>query len=93
MNDDDKQPFDLDSPEAIRAMNIRQAKLGALAQEIALAGLLEIKQKMATGVPLNMGANEAEKLLDVGLRLERAARGLPEDADPLPDHEPLKKVN
>jgi hypothetical protein len=92
MLDDDKE-FDLDSPQAIRAMNQRQAKLGALAQKIALAGLRELEKKMEQGQPLNMSAADAEDLLDVGLRLERTARGVPEDADPLPEAEPPKKVN
>jgi hypothetical protein len=73
--------FDLDSPRAIRAMNERQAKLGALAQEVALAGLLELKRKMERNEPLNLSADEAMDLLNVGLRMERAAHGLPESAE------------
>jgi hypothetical protein len=34
MDDDDKQPFDLDSPEALAEMNRRQCKLGMLMQSI-----------------------------------------------------------
>jgi hypothetical protein len=93
MNDDDKQPFDLDSPEAIRQMNIRQAKLGALAQQIAMAGLLELKRKMENQLPLNMTGAEARALLDSGLRLEGVARGLPEEMQPLPEADPPKRVN
>jgi hypothetical protein len=69
----------VDDPNEIAKMNQRQVKLGMLAQEVALAGLLELKQKMATSTPLNLSGDEARRLLDVGLRLERAARGLPED--------------
>jgi hypothetical protein len=83
----------VDDPNEIAKMNQRQVKLGMLAQEVALAGLLELKQKMATATPLNMTADEAEKLLDVGLRLERTARGVPEpeEGHPLPD--PPKRVH
>ena len=93
MDDNDKQPFDLDSPQAIREMNERQAKLGMLAQKVALAGLAELEQKLATGSPLNMTATEAEQLLDVGLRLERSSRGVPEleEDHPLPEADLRKK--
>lgn len=70
--------YDFDSPQAIAEMNRRQAKLGMLAQEVALAGLLELKQKLATATPLNLTGAEARSLLDTGMRLERTARGLPE---------------
>lgn len=72
---DDQEPFDLDSPEAIRQMNIRQARLGRLAQEIALAGLLELKVKLTRGEALNMSYEDAEKLRGAGVEMELAALG------------------
>jgi hypothetical protein len=88
MDDDDKQPFDLDSPQAIREMNERQAKLGALAQEVARAALAELKRKMERNEPLNLSADEAKDLLTVGVRMERAALGLREPSDD-PEGQPL----
>jgi hypothetical protein len=87
------KPVAVDDPNEIAKMNQRQVKLGLLAQEVALAGLLELKQKMATATPLNMSGDEARALLDAGLRMERAARGVPEpeEGHPLPD--PPKRVN
>jgi hypothetical protein len=95
MDDDDKQPFDLDSPQAIREMNERQARLGRLAQEIALAGLAELRRKLQQGQPLNLSAGDAEDLLKVGLRMERAARGLrePGERHSLPEGNLPKKPN
>lgn len=77
---DDAQPFD--SPAAIRQMHIRHAELGRLAQRIAMAGLLELQRKLENQLPLNMTGAEARALLDVGLRMERAAHGLPEEMEP-----------
>jgi hypothetical protein len=68
----------VDDPNEIAAMNQRQVRLGMLAQEVALAGLLELKKKLEQGQPLNISAAAAEDLLDVGLRMERRARGVPE---------------
>jgi hypothetical protein len=93
MDDDDKQPFDLDSPQAIRQMNERQAKLGALAQEVALAALLELRRKMENQLPLNMSGDEARALLAAGLKMERAARGVqepPEEEQVAPEGSPKK---
>lgn len=88
---DDKEPFDLDSPAAIRAMNIRQARLGALAQEVALAALTELQKKMERGEPLNLTAGEAMDLLAVGLRMERDAQ--PKEGQPPHKAEPPKRVH
>ena len=94
MDDDDKQAFDLDSPQAIAAMNQRQVKLAMLAQEIAAAGLLELKQKMERNEPLNLSADEAQDLMNVGLRMERAARGQREpEEEQVPLEGDLKKPN
>jgi hypothetical protein len=68
---DDPQPFD--SPQAIRAMNERQAKAAMLMQELALAGLAELRQKMQQGLPLNLSADDIRELLLGGVRLELAA--------------------
>ena len=91
-HDDDKEPFDLDSPAAIRAMNIRQAKLGALAQEVALAALTELQKKMERNEPLNLSAGEALEMLNIGLKMERDAQKS-EEGQPLPKPEPQKRVN
>ena len=87
--------YDFDSPQAIAEMNRRQARLGLLAQEVALAALVELKQKLATATPLNLSGDEARSLLDAGMRLERAARGLqePEEGQPLLEGYPPKKPN
>lgn len=90
---DDEFDLDLDSPSAIRAMNVRQARLGRLAQEIAMAGLLELKRKMENQLPLDMTGAEARALLDSGLRMERVACGLPAEMHPLPEAEPPKRVH
>jgi hypothetical protein len=75
----------VDDPNEIAAMNQRQVKLGMLAQEIALAGLLELKKKLEQGQALNMSADAAEELLSTGLRMERAARGRKDPESPTPD--------
>ncbi len=86
--------YDFDSPQAIAEMNRRQARLGLLAQEVALAALLELKQKLATATPLNLSGDEARSLLDAGMRLERAARGLQEpEEEQLPLEGDPKKPN
>jgi hypothetical protein len=87
------KPVAVDDPNEIAKMNQRQARLGLLAQEVALAALLELKQKMATATPLNMSGDEARALLDAGMRLERAARGLPEEASAPLEADPPKRVN
>jgi len=86
--------YDFDSPQAIAEMNRRQARLGLLAQEVALAALVELKQKLATATPLNLKGDEARSLLDAGMRLERAARGLQEpEEEQLPLEGDPKKPN
>ncbi len=85
--------YDFDSPQAIAAMNRRQAKLGMIAQEVALAGLLELKQKMERNEPFDLSADEARDLLAAGVRLERAACGLREEGQPLLESDLPKKVN
>jgi hypothetical protein len=77
---DEQKP--VDDPGEIAKMNQRQMKLGMLAQEIATAALLELKQKLQQGQPLNLSGDEAKELLNVGLRMERAARGLREPEEP-----------
>lgn len=54
-------------------MRQRQAELGRLAQEIALAGLLELKGKLADG-SLTLTPRDAKALLDLGRELESAGR-------------------
>src|SRR5260370_12808759 len=85
--------YDFDSPQAIAAMNRRQAKLGMIAQEVALAGLLELKQKMERNEPLDLSADEARDLLAAGVRLERAASCLREEGQPLLESRLPIKVN
>lgn len=64
-----------DSPAAIRAMRQRHVRFGRLAQEIALAALLEMKAKLDSGEALNLTYEEAEKLRGAGLEIELAALG------------------
>ena len=63
------------------AMRRRHLKFGLLAQEIALAGLLELKAKKDQGLPLNMSEGDARQLLDLGQKLERSAMGEKEHDD------------
>src|ERR1035437_7181152 len=98
MDDDDKQPFDLDSPQAIREMNERQCKLGMLMQSIGAHALAELQKKIEQGSPLNLTADQARDLVDAGRKMERAALGLREPSDnpegqPLPEGDLPKKVN
>ena len=65
----------IDDPSEIAEMRRRHARLGRLAQEIALAGLMELKAKLDRHEPLNMSVSDAEALRDVGLELERMALG------------------
>jgi len=71
----DIDDIDVDSPEQRMAMRRRHASIGRLAQEIALAGLLELKAKLAAGQPLNLTYEEAGKLRGAGLEMEREALG------------------
>lgn len=58
----------VDDPDEIAAMRRRHLQLGMLAQEIALAGLLELKAKAAAG---ELTAEECAELRDLELELEK----------------------
>jgi hypothetical protein len=89
---DDERPFDLDSPRAVREMNERHCKAAMLMQQLALAGLAELKKKMERNEPLNLSAAEALEMLNIGLKMERDAQKS-EEGQPLPKPEPQKRVN
>jgi len=78
-------------------MDARHLKIGALMQSIGVAGLNELRNRVAQQLPLGLSADEARSLIEAGAKLERAVHG-PEreskytsiivnlcDADPLPD--------
>jgi hypothetical protein len=79
---------DVDSPEQRMQMRKRHAAIGLRMQAVALRALEELEQKVAAGKPLNMTAEDAEKLRDAGAKLEREALG----GDPS-DLDSLKKPN
>jgi hypothetical protein len=70
---DDNIDVEFDSPQARMEMRKRHLRFALLAQEIALAGLLELKAKLDQGLPLNMTEADAHNLLDLGQKLERRA--------------------
>jgi hypothetical protein len=72
-NIDNVTDDDFDSQSARRAMRKRHLRVGLLAQEIALYAMLELKKKTESGQPLNMSGADAEKLLEMGRKIERAA--------------------
>jgi hypothetical protein len=91
MDQDDIIGDDFDSPAAIRAMRKRQVYFGRLAQEIALAALVELKAKLTAGEPLNLTYAEAETLRGAGVEIELAAlrRRQRDDGDaPIPPRKP-----
>jgi len=71
----------LDDPSEIADMNRRQLKIGLLMQEVGLAGLLELKQRLEQRQPLNLTADQSRDLLEAGRKMERAALGLKEPTD------------
>ena len=83
---------EFDSPEARLAMRKRHVELGLRLQRIALYAIEELERKAADGEPLGLSAEDAEKLLDVGRKLEcLAAGGNKPDADdgaPIPSKKP-----
>lgn len=64
----------VDDPAEIMDMRRRHVRLAMLAQEIALAALLEMKARLAAG-QLNLTYEEAERLRGAGAKLEREALG------------------
>ena len=55
-------------------MRLRHAEIGRRLQEIGIAALEELEQKIKSGEPLNLTAAECKTLLDVGRQLESEGR-------------------
>jgi hypothetical protein len=58
-----------------REMRKRQAHLGVTMQSIAAQGLKELQDRMQQKLPLNLEPSDIARMMDVGARLERGARG------------------
>lgn len=56
-------------------MRERQAQVGMALQAIAAQALQELQERMKQGLPLNLSTDDICRLVDVGSRLERLARG------------------
>jgi hypothetical protein len=83
MIDDNTPEIAAFSPEARRAMRRRHLAIALQMQAIAAHALRELQTKIEGGQPLNVSAEDARKLLDAGLRLERSAKREKQDDDPL----------
>jgi hypothetical protein len=57
------------------AMYKRHLKVAMLMQEIAVAGLLELRAKLEQKLPLGLSADESKALMDAGTKLERVTVG------------------
>lgn len=90
MDNDDN----FDSPAAVIAMRRRHLELGLRMQAVALRALEELERKAEAGQPLNLSAEDAKALHDLGSKLERAALGEKErEDDPSIAPDSLKKPN
>lgn len=69
-----------DSAEARVEMRRRHLEIAFRMQAVALYALEALERKAAAGKPLGLRAEEAEKLLDAGRKLERAAMGDAQEA-------------
>jgi hypothetical protein len=56
-------------------MRERHAKLGMTMQSIAAQGLVELQERVKLKLPLHLTNDEIVRMMDVGGRMERAARG------------------
>jgi len=63
-----------DLARGVPEMRRRHLAIALRMQAVATHALQELEQKIAHGQPLNMTADEAQKLRDAGLELEKAAR-------------------
>ena len=64
----------LNDYDSIADMRRRHAEIGMRMMRLALYALQELEEKIARGEPLNMGADDVQKMLDAAAKLIDGSR-------------------